>query len=459
MTLHVRTVVCAVILLAGWHAVAVRTQAPSIDDFFNRFTADWVRANPNQATASRYFTGAEQDALETQLTPATRAWREQRRDRARRGLAELARFDRTSLTESQRVSADLMKWQLEVEVDGAKYDDFAFPLEQFAGVNVNLPNQLAVVHPLVTEKDAEHYIARLRQVAARMQEATAEAVSLAEKRMVPPKFILTATVAQMEQFVSTPPAQNPFVSSFADRTANAPGIPAATRERLRAEAEQITASQIYPAWRAALTALRPLEARAADAAGLSRLPGGLEAYTYHLRRFTSTTLTADEIHQIGLREVARIEREMDGLLKQLGRIQRFAAGSDRPDGEGPGVPADGRRPRADHARRGRDDPRRAAAIGVPLRQDTQGTRRGSTIPDVPGSERRCELQPAGAGRISSWDLSDPSSTVAHDEVRTADAGVPRDRSRPPFSSCAGGREPVDPAFPSDSGSGRHLRLR
>ncbi len=319
MRLPLRPVVCAVVLLAFYHAIAVRAQQPGIEDFFNRFTADWVRINPNQATATRYFVGAEQDALESQLTPVTQAWREQRRELARRGLAELARFDRNRLTESQRVSADLMKWQLDIAVEGGKYEDFVFPLEQFAGVNVDLPNQLAVVHPLVTEKDAEHYVARLRQVAARMQEATAEAVSLAEKRMVPPKFIIAATIAQIEQFISTPPAQNPFVSSFVDRTATAPGIPPATRERLRVAAEEITASQIYPAWRAALTALRPLESRASDAAGLSRFPGGIQAYNYQLRRFTSTTLGADEIHQIGLREVARIESEMDALLKQLGR--------------------------------------------------------------------------------------------------------------------------------------------
>jgi uncharacterized protein (DUF885 family) len=62
-----------------------------------------------------------------------------------------------------------------------------------------------------------------------------------------------------------------------------------------------------------------MEGRASDAAGLSRLPGGTEAYAYALRRFTSTHLTADEIHQIGLREVARIEGEMDAILRPLGR--------------------------------------------------------------------------------------------------------------------------------------------
>jgi uncharacterized protein (DUF885 family) len=295
--------------------------APSIDAFFDRFTADWVRMNPNQAITTRYFTGSEQEALETQMTPLTREWRQQRVELARKGLTELATFDRARLTETQRVSADLMKWQLEMVVEGEKYEDFSFPLEQFAGANVNLPNALTIVHPLNTEKDAANYVARLGRVATRMDEATAEASVLVQKKMVPPRFILAATIAQLEQFISTPAAQNPFVTAFNDRMAAASGISAATRERLRAEAEQITANQVYPAWQRALAVLRPLQAGATDVAGVSRFPGGADAYAYFLRAFTSTTLTADEIHQIGLREVARLEGEMDALFRKLGRTE------------------------------------------------------------------------------------------------------------------------------------------
>jgi len=299
----------------------LRAQARSIDDFFSSFTAEWVRLNPNQATASRYFTGPEQDALETQLTPATREWRHRRVELARRGVAELAAFERSRLSDTQRVSADLMTWQLDVIVEGEKYEDFTFPLEQFGGVNVSLPTQLTVVHPLITEKDAGNYLARLAHVATRMEEATAEAAALGTRRLVPPRFIIGATIAQLEQFISTPPAQNPFVAVFNDRMAAASGISAATRERLRAQAERITSSQIYPAWRNALAALRPLQGESTDVAGLSRFPGGAEAYAYHLRRFTSTNLTPDEIHGIGLREVSRIEGEMDAILKRLGRTE------------------------------------------------------------------------------------------------------------------------------------------
>ena len=118
-----------------------------------------------------------------QLTPSTREWRQKRVALARRGLEQLKTFERTGLTDVQRVSADLMAWQLGVVVEGEKYEDFTFPLEQFGGENIYLVNALTITHPLNTEKDAVNYIARLRQVATRMEEATSEAIQLAEKRM------------------------------------------------------------------------------------------------------------------------------------------------------------------------------------------------------------------------------------------------------------------------------------
>jgi uncharacterized protein (DUF885 family) len=300
-----------------------REQAPqaSIDDFFNRFTDEWVRSSPNQAIQSRYFTGAEQDALEVQITPLTREWRHRRVEMARQGLAELAKFDPARLTDDQRVSADLMKWQLDVVVEGEQYDDFVFPLEQFAGANIDLVNTLTVVHPLNTEKDALNYVARLGQVATRMDEATAQARELAAKGMVPPRFIVGATLAQMKQFIGAPPAQNPYVTVFVERMTASGSIPQGRRDQLRAEAERITAAQIYPAWEKAIAVLEPLVATTTDDAGLWRFKGGDAAYAYQLRRFTSTTLSADEIHQVGLREVARIETEMDAILRRLGRNQ------------------------------------------------------------------------------------------------------------------------------------------
>jgi uncharacterized protein (DUF885 family) len=123
----------------------------------------------------------------------------------------------------------------------------------------------------------------------------------------------------MQSFAEVAPAQNPFVTAFADRIATIESLPAAKREQLRVEAEKIVASQIYPSWTRALTVLRAQVGRATDDAGLWRLSGGPDAYAYFLGYFTTTRLTPNEIHEIGLMQVNRIETEMDRLFRRIGR--------------------------------------------------------------------------------------------------------------------------------------------
>ena len=296
-------------------------QQRTINDFFTDFTAEWIRANPDQATGTRYFTGEEQRRLERQLTPVTRAFQLSRIALSKKGLAELGAFDRTRLTGTDRVSADLMQWQLERVVQGEPYLDYFFPFEQFQGVNIGLVTTLTSSHPIVVEADANNYVARLALVATRMNEAIEDARRIAESGRIPPRFILRLTITQMQQFIGTPAAENPFVTVLASKMAAIKDMPAAKRDSLKGEAEQIVSSEIYPAWRKAVALIEPLVARATDDAGLWRFDKGAEIYAYNLRRYTTTTMTADEIHQIGLREVARVEKEMDAILRKLGRTE------------------------------------------------------------------------------------------------------------------------------------------
>jgi uncharacterized protein (DUF885 family) len=302
-------------------AASAQQRPRSVGEFFDTFTAEWMRANPNLAASTRYFSGAEQDAFEQQLSPETPAFRHARAVLAQKGLKELATFDRARMTDTERVSADLMQWQLASVAEGDKYTDYFFPLEQFAGVNVSLPNILVVNHPLNTEKDAVNYLARLAQVSTRMEEATAEARTLLEKEMIPPRFIVHATITQMEQFIGAAPAGNPLVTTFAERLAASKAVSEARREELRAQVEKIVAAQVYPAWKSAIALLQPLVAKAKDDAGLWRFKGGAEAYAYTLRRYTTTSLTADQIHDIGLKRVAEIEQQMEDVFRQIARTE------------------------------------------------------------------------------------------------------------------------------------------
>ena len=299
----------------------LRAQARPIQDFFRDFSAEWVRGNPNQAVSTRYLSGVEQEPLERQVTPATAEWQRGRVGLAARGLAELRRFDRDALPAAQRLAADLLEWQLDTIVSGEPYLDYAFPLEQFGGANVGLVNTLTVSHPVRSARDADNYLARLAEVDARMGEAVAEARRLEAMGVVPPRFILRATIAQMRQFIAPRSAQNAFAVTLDERLAAVQEVSPERRAALVAEAARLVEAQAYPAWRSAIAFLTRQAERATDEAGLWRFPRGAEAYAYHLRRHTTTTLTTDEIHEIGLREVARLEADMDAILRRLGRTE------------------------------------------------------------------------------------------------------------------------------------------
>jgi uncharacterized protein (DUF885 family) len=315
-----RTLAAALFLAA---AVSLKSaQQQSIDQFFESFVVEWVRGHPNLAASTRLFTGEEQRQLERQITPLTSEWRRGRVVLAQRALIDLhAITERGGLTAGQQISADLMRWQLDTLIRGDRYNDYFFPFEQFGGVNVGLISLMTVNHPVITESDAENYVARLAQIAPRLDEAIAEAARVAAQGLIPPRFIIRATVTQMQQFVASPPSENPLVASFAARMAAASAIPEVRRPQLRAAAERVVTSDIYPAWHRAIAAVQPLAAKATDDAGLWRFERGAEVYADSLRRYTTTNLTADEIHQIGLNEVARIEKEMDAILRTLGRTQ------------------------------------------------------------------------------------------------------------------------------------------
>jgi uncharacterized protein (DUF885 family) len=125
----------------------------------------------------------------------------------------------------------------------------------------------------------------------------------------------------MRGFTEPAPNQNPFVTAFAQKIDGIQSMPEARRQVLRAQAEQVVAAQIYPAWKKGVELLESQMPRTTDEAGLWRFKSGSSAYAYALRRFTTTNLTAEQVHQIGLREVARIESEMDTIFRRLGRSE------------------------------------------------------------------------------------------------------------------------------------------
>ncbi len=296
----------------------IHAHDPAFDAWADEFAAEWIRADPMEATDAQYFTGAEQDALDRQLTPITAEARAEQVARARAGLERLAQFDRAALDATQRVSADMLAWQLDTVIRNDAFNDHQFVFNQFWGLQTGLVNFLSRTHPIRNRRDIENYLARLELVAGQMDEGIAQARDRGERGFLPPKFILAATLGQFDRFLEGTAAQNILVTSLAERAAKLADLSETDRATFTAIAEKIVQAQVIPAFERARALLAAQLPASTDDAGLWRLPGGREAYAAALRHYTTTDLTAGEIHAIGLAEVARIEAEMDRLFRQLG---------------------------------------------------------------------------------------------------------------------------------------------
>jgi uncharacterized protein (DUF885 family) len=302
------------ILLCG----STRGAELTFDGWADAFSEEWVSGDPNLATVSQYFDGAEQDHLDRQLTPITKEYRAGRIALARKGLGELAKFDRSELTQPQRISAAMLAWQLDDIVRSEQFEDYQFVFQQTSGLQVHLVNFLSQTHPIRNRRDIQNYIVRLGLVAAQIDEGIAQAKERASRGFIPPDFIFKSTIEQFDRFLAGQPGENVLVTSLAERAAKVNSVSAEDRAVFTQGAEKIVAESIIPAFRRARALLDEQSALSKPSAGLWRFAGGEQAYANALRRSTTTEMTAFQIHQLGLKEVGRIQEEMEGLLRQLG---------------------------------------------------------------------------------------------------------------------------------------------
>lgn len=298
-------------------AAAVKPNA-AFDKWADQFAQEWVRGNPQFATATQYFNGAEQDALDRQLTPQTPAQRKKMIAKAKEGIARLDKWMAGPLDETQRISAAVMRWSLSNTVANEPFEDHGFVFQQFSGAQVSLVNFMTQTHPMRRASDVDSYLARLEQVGTRMDEALARARAAAAKKMIPPRFILERAQYQVDTFLKPAAAENVLVTSLGQRTASLKDLSPEARTAAIARATRIVEDKIRPAYTRVQAFMAELHPKTNDVAGISRLPDGLAAYKRALANYTSTDLTAEQIHAIGLREVARIEGEMDKHLRALG---------------------------------------------------------------------------------------------------------------------------------------------
>ncbi len=301
--------VLALISPLALHSQTVEIRRKTLNTIFTEIWEDRLRTSPEFASSigdNRY-----NDQLSDY---SVKAYNDQLA-RGRAYLTRLSEVDTTGLSDQEKLSAALMIRQLVNEQDEARFKTWQMPVNQFNGLHTDLP-QLAQMLSFKTVKDYDDWIVRLHKMPIALQQITDNmAAGVNEKRM-PPKYLMEKVLAQVNAIAAVKPGDGPFAAP----TKKYPSaIPAKEQERITQATLDAVEKDVLPAYaRFARFLEKDYVPHGRTDPGAWALPDGHAYYAFEVRQSTTTNLTPDQIHKIGLAEVKRDEDEMLAIALKLG---------------------------------------------------------------------------------------------------------------------------------------------
>jgi uncharacterized protein (DUF885 family) len=243
------------------------------------------------------------------------------------GVKQLGELKRTihydRLDDQAKVSYRMFVRDAERAIEGWRWRYHSYPLNQMSGLHSDVPAFLINFHRVDNVADARAYIARLRGIAPLLDQLMDKAEVRAAKGIMPPKFVYGLVVDSCREVIAGAPfdqsgKKSALLEDIEGKIAALKDADAATKASLLADATAALTGAVQPAYGKLIALLQAQEKTATTDDGVWKLPDGGEFYAYQLRGSTTTNLTAEQIHALGLREVARIHHGMEAIMRQVG---------------------------------------------------------------------------------------------------------------------------------------------
>ena len=237
-------------------------------------------------------------------------------------LARLREIDAEGLDKSEALSLTLYSQRLENGLADTQWRYHGYPVNQMFGVHSSIPSFLINQHLIANKAEAEAYIARVRAVPEVLSHVIEDLNIRADQGIIAPKFVFPHSIRDSQNIIAgigddAGAEQNPLVEDFKAKLDKLE-LDDSLRADLLAQLNQALAEQFAPAYRELIVTLQALGERSEGNFGVWSLPNGAAYYANALKRITTTDMTPDQIHQLGLDEVARIQDEMRGIMQQVG---------------------------------------------------------------------------------------------------------------------------------------------
>jgi uncharacterized protein (DUF885 family) len=230
-------------------------------------------------------------------------------------LARFEAIDTAGFPEQEALNKALMVRDLRNTLDGARFKDWEMPVSQFGGIHTQLPQMVSVLS-FQTVKDYEDYISRLKQVPRAFDETVIQMRKGMAEKLMPARILLEQVVSQSDKLATQKPEDSPFAEPFAKFPKD---ISEADRKRLHEAGVAAIRDSVLPAYVKFTKFVKDEYApNGRTEPGVWALPDGPERYAFLVKQNTTTNLTPEEIHQIGLAQVREIEAKMVKVANQLG---------------------------------------------------------------------------------------------------------------------------------------------
>jgi uncharacterized protein (DUF885 family) len=307
------------ILLLAWFIIALVWGKPwSIKGLYTRTFLKFALKGPELLTMLGILEKFGLHGHNAKLSDASEAFQDKMFRFAQRDLGLLRSYSRKHQEETTLLSTDIMDFFLDDIVRNERFRYHDYPINQMFGIQSEMPNFMMTMHPVVSKLEGRNYVKRLGRFGVKFDQVMEGLVIREQKGILPPKFVIRRVLDEMITFVEKPVKENPLYMVFKGKLEKLDKVTARDREILLSAAEAEITRTVYPAYRKFIAYFTDLEKKATTDDGVWKQPDGAAYYAQCLRSNTTTDYTPEQVHETGLKEVARIEGEMAAILDRLG---------------------------------------------------------------------------------------------------------------------------------------------
>jgi uncharacterized protein (DUF885 family) len=285
-----------------------------VNNYINKVSIQIATDSPELLTRLGLIDNTLLDFHSGRLADYTKEGDERSLEKLRRARAGLDRYGPEGLDGQDLLSWKIAAWLFDDWLMDAEMEYSGYRVNQISGITVSLPEFLTDAHAIVDRRSADRYLSRLTEFGRVLREVKDRVVDDREHGVIPPDFVIEKSLAGMHQFIAEGAADNVLVTDFASRLSAVGEIDVEEQALLVADARARVEGQVIPGYTGMIALFEELATQTNHDAGIWRIPNGDAIYRHRLRSSTTTDYTPEQVHEIGLSEVVRIEREMHAIL-------------------------------------------------------------------------------------------------------------------------------------------------